>query len=206
MSWKISAVIAAFMLLPSLITAKTYTIPPHLKEDVCRNMELFNEEPTSNNRKFELAMSYGYTGQIEKGWNLLKEIPPTFAPTVVEKYERLTVEEANDWRHNFKLAFGYYFIERKEDAKQQFQQVLDKNPGNVWAMGFTALLLGEQNKNQEAIEWCKRALAKEPNATAIHFLLAEGYRRTGNYLGSLMEMMVVGRLKTEEAAQKKNDC
>jgi len=52
---------------------------------------------------------------------------------------------------------------------------------------------------------CKEALKKEPNATAIHFLLAEGYRRKGQYSKFMSEMVVVGRLQTAESLERRND-
>ena len=84
-------------------------------------------------------------------------------------------------------------------------QILLIDPKHIWAMGFIALLEGEAGRNDEAIRWCKQALAIEKNATAIHFLLAEAYRRKGQYFSAMGEIMIVGRLKSEEAIARPDE-
>ncbi|MFC1753689.1 tetratricopeptide repeat protein [Thermoproteota archaeon] len=179
-------------------TAKIYDIPPDLEQEVKEKRKIFISFPESNEARFELAMCYGYTGQIEKGWTMLKEIPVEYAPIVVEKYTALSKKEPKQWKHNFKLAFGYYFIKNVDEAHKEFLKVLDIDPKHIWAMGFLALLDLEEKKLDESLRWCKKALAIEPNATAVHFLLAETYRQKGKYFESFAELMIVGRLKTEE--------
>ena len=154
---------------------------------------------------FELAMSQAYTGQIEKGWDNLKKIPEydkEYASKVIEKYDRLSKQEPYEWKHFFKLAFGYRFNEQKDKALACFQEVLRINPKNIWAMGFIGLIEGEKGNVDKGIEWSLKALAIEPKAPAIHFLLAEGYRRKGDYFKAFAEFMTVGRLKTEEKMAK----
>jgi len=101
------------------------------------------------------------------------------------------------------VAFAHYFKKERDKAKGKFLEVLDIDPNQVWAMGFVALLEGENGNNDAAIVWCKKALAIEANATAVHFLLGEAYRRKGMYFNMLGEAMIVGRLKTEEAAKRR---
>ena len=150
---------------------------------------------------FDLAMSYAYSGQIEKGWNMLKKIPDydsNYAPKVLKKYSQLINKDPNNWKYHFKIAFGHYFHKDKENAIKSFHDVLNIDPNHIWAMGFIALIEGERNNTDTAIKYCKKALKIEKNATAIHFLLAEGYRRKEDYMSAFKHILIVGKLKTAE--------
>lgn len=185
--------------------AKIYQIPKPLWEETKAKYKLYKATPTSNETRFELAMCYGYTGQIIKGWDMLKTVSPNYAPVVVEKYEALATQNPKEWKYRFKLAFGYYFLDRKDDAIAEFKQVLQIDPKHIWAMGFIALLEGEQNHVNETIYWCDKALKIEPNATAVHFLLAEAYRRKGDFFKALNHAMISGRLLSEEAIKRPSE-
>ena len=183
-----------------LQAASVYVIPDAHIADI-RQAKAAYEKKVDANTLFELSMAYAYSGLIEKGWGMLKRIPEydkDYAPKVLAKYEPLTLQEPKEWRHHFKLAFAYYFKGDKKEAVNCFQTVLKLDPNNIWAMGFIALIYGEKERYDEAIALCKKALAIEPNAAAIHFLLGEAYRKTGNTMGFLSEIMTVGRIKASE--------
>ena len=91
---------------------------------------------------------------------------------------------------------------KKTKALEAFYVARDRNPENVWILGFIALVKGEMGQVDEAMKICKKALKMEPNATGIHFLLAEGYRKKGKYMKFMSHMMIVGRLETEEALMR----
>jgi tetratricopeptide (TPR) repeat protein len=190
-------VLVSICLFSVSLEAKVYSPKDPAVLEIQQHVKLYRERPNAENR-FELAMAYGWYGFIEKGWAALKKVPKSYAPTVLDVYGPLVKQHPGEARYPFKLAFGYYFLGEKEKAKASFRAVLALDPKQVWAMGFLALIEGEEGHNQVAIDWCKRALAIDPNATAIHFLLAEAYRRTGNYFGMMGEAMAVGRLKTQE--------
>jgi len=192
--------LAAVLIQP--VEAKIYQIPDEILVEIATRKKQLEAMPTSNEAKFELAMAYAFAGRIEKGWGALKKIPKSYSPLIVKKYKHLSKTEPNEWRHPFKLAFGYFFQKKRAESVEQFKRVLEIDPKQIWAMGFIGLVEGDRKRNKEAIKWCKRALKIEPNAMAIHFLLAEGYRRTGNYFGAIGQMMIVGRLKTEESLAK----
>ncbi len=188
------------------VFAKIYQIPAELKADVALSEQQYKQNPNSADTIFELSMAYAYTGQIEKGWELLKSIPKydkDYSSKVIKKYEPLTKSQPQEWRNHFKLAFGYYFAGNKDAAVESFKKVLDIDPKHVWAMGFLGLVEGERGNTDKGMEWSKKALAIEPNATAIHFLIAEGYRRKGDYMKAFSHLMMVGRLKSEEALTRK---
>jgi len=48
-----------------------------------------------------------------------------------------------------------------------------------------------------AMQWCHKGLKIEPNATAIHFLLAEGYRKKKQYYKAFKRLLNVGRLQSK---------
>ena len=54
--------------------------------------------------------------------------------------------------------------------------------------------MGQTNK---AIHYCKKALKIEPDATAIHFLLAEAYRKKKQYFKMMKELLIVGKLQAK---------
>lgn len=195
--------VAALMVIsaPLMAAEKVYVIPDELKQEIFANKQTLELNPESATANFELAMSYAYSGLIEKGWATLKVIPdydPDFAPKVVKKYTQKIEEEPQEWRHHFKLAFGYYFQKNKEAAIDEFKKGLELDPDNVWIMGFIALVYGDLGKTDDALAYCKKALKIEPNATAIHFLIAEAYRRKGDYWKAVKHVAKVGRLKTAE--------
>ena len=183
-----------FMMSISL-SALPYHVDADILEEVTLNKQRYEVNPSSNEVVFDLAMSYAYSGQILKGWNLLKKIPKSYAPTVIATYERLMTEDQTEWRYPFKCAFGYFFINKKHHAISLFETVISINPKQVWAYGFIALIYGEMGEVEKAIEWCHKGLAIEPNATAIHFLLGEGYRKQKKYFLALKQLLKVGRLQ-----------
>lgn len=192
------------VMFSSGLLAKVYQIPPDLLAEGKPIIEYYQQNPDLPKAKFDFAMYCAYTGQVERGWDVLKQISPEYAATVIEEYEAKIKDDPGNWRYYFKLAFGYYFAHRKEDAVRYFDHVITLDPSNVWAMGYKALVMGDMGRVDEAVALTKAAINMEPNAAALHFLLAEGYRRQGNYFGAMAEMMIVGRLKTESTVKKQN--
>jgi len=176
-----------------------------LLDDVKSAIVAYKANPGSAETRFELAMALAASGQIESAWSVLKtiiEYDDDYAKKVIFKYEALSKKEPKNWKHPFKLGFGYYFDNRKIQAYEEFNKVLEINPKMVWAYGFQGLLLGDQKRFREALDRCKQALKIEPDAMAIHFLMAEGYYRVGDYWNAFLRVMRVGQLKTLE---KKKD-
>lgn len=197
--------VAVFSVLFTLISpalADIYHIPEPLMQEVRDRRAYLEAHPDSQEALFELAMSYAYTGQIRLGWGTLKQVKESYAREVVEKYKPLMEADKTDWKSAFKLGFGYFFTKQKTKALDAFYVARDRNPDNVWILGFIALVKGEMGEVDEAMKICKKALKMEPNATGIHFLLAEGYRKKGKYMKFMSHMMIVGRLETEEALMR----
>ena len=181
--------------------AKVYQVAPELLQEVRVNKEAFKTGPSADTA-FDLAMSYAYSGQIEKGWATLKKIPDydkEYSSKVVEKYRPLVKDSPRVWKYQFKLAFGYYFMDQKDKSIECFRKVLDIDPKNVWALAFISLIKGDQGHIDEAIVLAKECIRLEPNAAALHFLLGAGYLKQGNVWGVAQETVSVGRLKAQEA-------
>ncbi len=188
-------------LLATVSIGTPYHVPSHLLAEVIKTERAYSEDQNSDKAKFELAMAYGYTGNILEGWKLLKTIDKGYAEVVVKNYYKKQIDDPNNWKHSFKLAFGYYFIGDKTLALEAFNHVLELNPKQVWTMGFIALIEGEEGDTDSALEWCRRALKIEPNATAIHLLAAEGYRRKNDYLSAISHVLTFGRLSAQEGVR-----
>lgn len=192
--------IAILLLFCTPLFAKLHDVSDADLAEIKENIAVFKASPNAEHR-FELAMSFGKSGFIEEGWKILEELPPEYAQKVIEKYERLTQKDPDNWENYFKLAFGYYFVDEKhkefDRALGAFDKVLELNPNHVWTMGFISLIKGVQKEYDVAIDWANKALKIEPNAMAIHALLALGYQKKGKNWQALKHTMVVGRLKTE---------
>jgi len=203
LNFRRGAVIGMILTSSFLLADNVYRISPELRDDVFRLEILHELNPTSNETRFNLAMGYAYTGQIKRGWDILQTVSKNYAETVVSRYEPLTKSQPDNWIYPFKLGFGYYFLKDKEKAVNAFQLSQDRNPDNIWSSGFKALVLGDMGEVDEAISISKKILKKEKNAAGIHFLLAEGYRKNGEYLKFLSEMFIVGRLQSAQSRYEK---
>lgn len=157
------------------VVSLPYKVSPALLDELALNLNTYQEQPSSNAVIFDLAMSYAYTGQVDKGWELLKTIPLDYSEVVISKYTAKIQTNPKNWKNYFKLAFGYYFNKQVSLSIQQFQNVIELDPENVWAYGFIALIYNEQDQPNQAIDFCKKALAIEEDATAIYALQGLAY-------------------------------
>lgn len=184
------------------IWAAIFHIPDDLAKEQAQLIQDVKNNPNSPDARFELAMNLAYTGWIELGWTQLKKVDSlqkNYQSVVFTKYQPLLDKDPGNWKHHFKIAFAHYFKNEKDLALLHFLEASKLNPTNPWSMGFMALLYGEKKDYQNCIKWCKSGLKIEPNATAIHFLLAKAYLDSGNYLSFLGESVHVGRLKSSES-------
>lgn len=181
----------------SLLMAAPF--PYHVSDDILNevttNQHRYELNPTDNEVMFDLAMSYAYSGQILEGWLMLKKVPKQYAPVVITTYEEKMQQDPTQWRYPFKCAFGYFFNGNKKQAIDLFHHVLVLNPEQVWAYGFIALIYGEMGDVDNTVIYCKKGIELEPNATGIHFLLGEAYRKQGKYFKMWNQLLKVGRLQ-----------
>lgn len=193
--------ICFFALSSSLFAATHYVDPELLAEQVVLTQAVLDDE-TNAEARFDLAMSYAYTGWIEIAWEQLKIVPrleDNLEDKIVPQYEQLIRENPQEWRYYFKLAFGYFFQDEKEKALAMFEQARLIDPKNPWIIGFISLMHGEKKDYLAAKALAKEAIAIEPNGTALYFLLAEAYLKEGSYGKFLGASMKVLRLKSAES-------
>lgn len=201
MKFKFIIIILFFLISTFKITG----FPERSQKDIQTQSQLIeqiNQDPNNPDLRFELAMEFAASGWIELGWEQLKLVPKlhnNYKDVVYKKYSKVIEKDPNNWEAYFRLAFAYYFFDKKEEAIQAFKQVLKIKPKHVWSMGLIALIHGEDKNYEECIKWSQKALKINDNATAIHFLLGKAYYETGNYFGVLGETLSVGRLKSVEA-------
>ena len=184
------------------IESKPYYVDPVHISEMKHYRNLLIEHPSSADVKFELAMRYAYSGFIQEGWDLLKELPDDYSDHVISKYDSIVNSQPNEWKPRFKLAFGYYFKDQPDQSIELFKSILKIHPNHPWTMAFMALVEGLEKTGKEASEsaifWCKKALEQEPNATAVHLLIAEAYRRNGDVWVGMGHLMKAGQLLTKE--------
>ena len=154
--------------------------------------------PNSALAHFDLAITYAYTNHIQEGWDELKKVEaldPTFRKTGLALYITKVNLDPQDWKLRFRLAFAYYFNQDRKSAIRELDNVLILDPYNVWAYGYIALLYGELNETDKAMDYTLRGLKIDSNVAALHLLLAEGYNRKGNKWGTMAEGMEALRLR-----------
>ena len=180
------------------LTSISLAFPYHVSEDVIADLKHYEEQyalsPSSNESIFELAMAYAYSGQVQEGLDQLNKLDVSYADVVIKKYTPLRTNE-QDWKSSFKLGFAYYFKKERTTALGLFEESFNRNPENLWPLGYMALIHGKQDNIDEAIRLCKQALKIDKNAPGIHFLLADAYKRKKRYFKALKHILKVARLQ-----------
>jgi tetratricopeptide (TPR) repeat protein len=139
-----------------------------------------------------------YTNNLEDGWANLKktvELDPGYKKKGLDLYHKKVTENLNDWRLRFRLAFAYYFNDRKKDAIRELENVLKIDPANVWAYGYISLIYGEMGEVDTAMSYARRGIKIDSNVAALHALLGEGYNRKGDKWKGFSEIMEALRLR-----------
>jgi len=175
-----------------------WRITKELEKELAVKQAAVKATPDDPDVRFDLAITMAYTNNLQDGWNNLKktvELDPTYRKRGLDLYIQKVIADPSDWRLRFRLAFAYYFNERKREAIRELDNVIKIDPYNVWAYGYIALIYGELNEVDTAMSYTKRGLAVDSNVAALHLLLAEGYNRKGDKWRSFLEGMEAVRLK-----------
>ncbi|MGB9613178.1 MAG: tetratricopeptide repeat protein [Candidatus Margulisiibacteriota bacterium] len=184
-------------LLPTL-PADAWRISPELQRELKEKQAAVKAHPNDPHAYFDLAITMAYTNNLQEGWNNLKktvEIDPNFRKKGLDLYIKKVTESPGDWRLRFRLAFAYYFNDKKTEAIRELENVLKIDPYNVWAYGYIALIYGEMNEIDKALEATQKGLKIDSNVAALHLLLAEGYNRKGDKWKAFLESMEAMRLR-----------
>jgi len=179
------------------LPAKAWSINTELRQEIAAKQAAVAKAPNSALAHFDLGITYAYTNNIQKGWDELKkveELNPKFRSQGRNLYINKVTADPDDWRLRFRLAFAYYFNNEKNDAIRELKNVLIIDPNNVWAYGYLALIYGELNEVDTAIDYTKKGIKIDSNVAALHLLLSEGYYKKGNSWGGFIERMEAVRL------------
>lgn len=184
----------AILVLPSF----GWQISKELKQELAVKQAAVKAAPNDANARFDLAITMAYTNNLQDGWANLKktvELDPGFKKKGLEMYIKKVTDDPGDWRLRFRLAFAYYFNDKKRDAVRELENVIIIDPYNVWAFGYISLIYGEMGETDAAMNYAKKGIRIDSNVAALHFLLAEGYNRKGDNWKSFLEGMEAVRLK-----------
>jgi len=180
------------------LSAEAWVITPELKREVAQKQAAVAKDPNDPYAHFDLAITYAYANKIQKGWKELtkvEKLDPNFRETGLKYYIGKVIENPNDWKLRFRLAFAYYFNDDKEQAARELKNVLVLKPYNVWAYGYLALVYGDLGDVDKAMEYAKSGLAIDDNVAALHLLLSEGYYKKGDSWNGFRERMDAIRLR-----------
>lgn len=178
--------------------ANAWRITPELQQELAAKQAAVRANPKSADARFDLAITMAYTNNIQDGWDNLKktvELDPGYRAKGLDLYIKKVTEDPNDWRLRFRLAFAYYFNDKKRDAVRELNNVLKLDPYNVWAYGYLALIYGELGEIDTAMDATRKGLKLDSNVAALHLLLSEGYYKKGDSWGGFVERMEALRLR-----------
>jgi tetratricopeptide (TPR) repeat protein len=191
--------ISAFLILVFLVnSAAAWRITPELQKELEAKQAAVKASPRDPDTRFDLAITMAYTNNLPDGWNNLKktvELDPDYRQKGLSLYLAKVAASPNDWRLRFRLAFAYYFNDKKRDAIRELDNVLILDPGNVWAYGYIALIYGELGDTDAAMRYTRKGLSYDSNVAALHLLLSEGYNRKGDAWKCFLERMEALRLR-----------
>lgn len=174
--------LACMLMLSSPVLAATAT-----QADLDAARARVTQTPDSADAQFELAMAYARTPYLEQGWEALKRVnalDPGYADKAVAKYEAAIAADPSDVEAHFRLAFAYYFQNKKDEARAQMEQVVALAPQDPWGYDYLGFLIAEQNQSQldEPTKLWQKALELDPNNAVAHYLLGQVYYRQGKFL------------------------
>jgi len=193
-------IIPLLLLIAVFCSAPTHAwrLTKELEQELIIKQRMVKENPQDPNARFDLAISMAYTNNLQDGWLNLKrvvELDPTFRKKGLDFYLKKVTENPQDWRLRFRLAFVYYFNEKRREAIRELDNVLIIDPDNVWAYGYIALIYGELGEVDTAMTYSKKGISLDSNVAALHLLLSEGYNRKGDKWKSFLEGLEALRLR-----------
>jgi tetratricopeptide (TPR) repeat protein len=183
-----------------LIAAPSFAwrITPELQKELDQKQAAVRANPKDADARFDLAITMAYTNNIQDGWNQLKktvELDPNYRGKGLDTYLLKVTASPNDWRLRFRLAFAYYFNDKKKEAVRELDNVLILDPYNVWAYGYGALILGEMGDIDNALAYTRKGLKLDSNVAALHLLLSEGLYKKNDSWGGFVERVEALRLR-----------
>lgn len=191
-------VLFGYCILSLGFSAYGWRVTKDLEQEISEKKAAVSKAPKDPSARFDLAITLAYTNHLQDGWTELRktnELDPNFKEKGLVLYIRKVNEAPSDWKLRFRLAFAYYFNEKREDAIRELKNVLILDPYNVWAYGYISLLYGEMGKIDEAMEYARKGIKIDSNVAALHLLLSEGFYKKGDGWRGFAERMEALRLK-----------
>ena len=179
-------------------SAHAWTITPDLQKELDQKKAAVKANPQDADTRFDLAITMAYTNNIQDGWDQLKktvELDPNYKKKGLDLYLQKVTASPNDWRLRFRLAFAYYFNDKKKEAVHELDNVLILDPYNVWAYGYAALILGEMGQIDNGLAYTRKGLKIDSNVAALHLLLSEGLYKKNDSWGGFVERVEALRLR-----------
>lgn len=196
---KIKKILALTIMIALLASASNaWRITKELKEEIAVKKAAVRKAPKDPHAHFDLAITFAYSNNIQDGWAELKkanDLDPAFRAKALNLYIQKVTADPDDWKLRFRLAFAYYFNDKKKDAIREFNNVLLLDPYNVWAYGYISLIYGEMGDVDNAMVAVKKGLKIDSNVAALHLLLSEGYYKKGDGWRGFLERMEALRLR-----------
>ena len=181
-----------------VIPAFAWKITPELKQEIAEKQLEVRLFPNNPHTHFDLAITYAYSNRIEEGYVELKkanDLDKNYAPRVIKMYQDAVLDDPNDWKLHFRLAFGYYFGGRKKEAVSEFEKVIQLDPNNLFAYGFIGTIYADLNDFKKGTENVRKALKIDSNVAVLHFLMAQAYFHDGKKSEGIAESIETLRLK-----------
>lgn len=175
---------------------------PAFADTTKAELELLNqrvqEQPSNPDAHFDLAMGLARTSKLETAWSEIQKVNDmdrTYADKVISTYESLVKENPSNIEAHFRLAFGYYFKNQKDLARQQFEEILKLDPDYVWAYNYMGFFYAEGNDLAKAMEQWDKAIALHPDNAVAHFLKGQAHYRKGQIKEAASELALAMRLR-----------
>jgi len=197
---KTKVILSLCLLVVISTSCFAWTITKDLEKEVQVKRDAMKQSPTDPNAIFDLAISYAYTNHIEEGLALLKKVEQTNPDYKKNAYKLFIPQVNNDpgnWKIRFRLAFAYYFAGKKTEAIRELKNVLISDPNNVWAYGYLALIYGEMDQIDKAMQAAQAGIKIDSLVAALHLLLSQGYYKKGDSWNGFLEVATALRLKAQ---------
>ncbi|WP_372524176.1 tetratricopeptide repeat protein [Sulfuricaulis sp.] len=186
-----------------------YVIAPDIVKEYAEHKAKVLKNPDSTEMNFEYAVCLSYMGKIEEGRSTLKKVQaldPRFAEKALFRYTEKYRKNPASLKMKFRLGFLYYFDNKFDQALSILGDIADHQSAgqlSAWALGYMAMIKGEQDKWGEAEGLVRRALRLEPDAYGLHAALAAALKAQGNYLAAVREYFIAIKDRREFEAYEK---
>lgn len=176
-----------------------YAVAPDIAREYTDLKAKVRQNPDSADINFEYAVCLSYMGKIEAGRAALQKVRrlnPGFPRNALPGYLEAYRQNPTNPKTKYRLGFLYYFNNEYEQALNILGEVAVHQPVgqlNAWALGYMALIKGEQKKWEEAEKLVRQALRIEPDAYGLHAALAVTLKEQGRLFAATGEYVIAYR-------------